>query len=129
MTPNHGPQDRSLPGNGPFPDNDGAPAATPLLASFPPGSEADRILRQSLAVLRDSASNERAAARFDSVLRCEASLRDVALTPEFDAAASAGLRHYERQVESMSPEERLAFEAEADQRGSNWAEPGSREDL
>lgn len=87
--------------------------ARPLLASFAVGSGPDRVFRDSLTRLRDTAADEQTAALYDDILAGRRSPRDLLESDAFRDAASAGIRHVREQQAALTPEEQERAAAEA----------------
>jgi hypothetical protein len=84
----------------------------PLLGITVQDAGMDRMLRRSVVELRDRSAGTPLADLLDDVLAGRRSLRDVARTPEFDAAVAPAAREASEQWANLSPEERDALVAQ-----------------
>ncbi|AEI13633.1 hypothetical protein [Cellulomonas gilvus] len=78
----------------------------PLLGITAQDAGMDRMLRRSLTELRDQNAGTPLGDLLDDVLAGRRSLRDVARTPEFDAAVAPAAQKATQQWAALSPEER-----------------------
>ena len=85
----------------------------PLLDGFAVGSGPDRLFRDSLKALRDTAPDEETAALYDDILAGRRSPRDLMENDAFRDAATVGIRHVREQRAQLSPEELERANADA----------------
>lgn len=96
-----------------YPTGPTPPDETPLLGAVPPGSVADRKLRDALATLREQAPDEQTARLYDDILAGRRSARDLLESPGFAAAASQGVEQYRTWTSDLDDEQRAELDEAA----------------
>ncbi len=76
------------------------------LPSMPVGSRADQVLRESLTVLRDRATDPEAVRLYDDILHGRRSARELTSSPVFAQSAEHGFAEYTRRRGAMTDAER-----------------------
>lgn len=108
-------------------------AQAPLLDLTAQDAGLDRQLRENLKTLRDRSGNAELASLLDDVLAGRRSLREVARTPEWNAAVAPAAQQMMQQWARLTPDERDALVAEGHEqleasRARAYAERQQRDD-
>ena len=93
------------PFGGPAERPEDEPDTRPLLGSFAVGSGPDRVFRDSLKMLRDTAPDDATADLYDDILAGRRSPRDLFESDAFRASATAGIRQVRERQAALTPEE------------------------
>lgn len=85
-----------------LPDDAALPRALP---SIPVGSAGDRLLRESLATLRDLAPDRETRDRMTDIIEGRRSALELLEMPGFTVIADEGVRAFEKHMDTLSQEE------------------------
>lgn len=103
------------------PAGDELPRALP---SIPVGSPGDRLLRESLTILRDRMPDQETRAQLTEIIEGRRPARDLLEMPGFEAVANEGVARFDEAWSAMSDEEKARAAQEGQELFDEQERPG-----